>query len=44
MYVELFFAGEKSDNQPWRKEGIITEQKERKQEIQSESTQHGVEI
>lgn len=38
-YVELFFAGEKSDKQPQRKEGIITEQKERKQEIQNESTQ-----
>lgn len=30
MYVELFFAvgKKKSDNQPWRKEGITTEQKE----------------
>ena len=39
VYWIIFCRGKKSDKQPWRKERIIAEQKERKQENQNESTQ-----
>ena len=38
--LNYFLQGKKSDKQPSIKEEIITEQKESKQKIQNESTQH----